>query len=201
MRSLLFSLLLAAPALAQAWTIDDGFIGVSPRELRGALDEARGRAAESRFGAVETEAVAAAPRFPQACVFGFVDRIFGTEDFGAPKPRVVYGSRMDFQQRRWYSIALRAQGLPDRGGAIQNLYDQATNTVYLDDRPDSYKGARSIDDVLAHEYTHFLQLNHPKVPYNTGDGDGDAEVVAVQVQMLFRERVILGGEDPCASPD
>lgn len=200
MKFILLLFLSASFVHAEDDFFQSGFLGISGEELEAMADEVRGLAAEAQF-AVPAGGVGIIPRYDDACIFGAVARIFNLDDWKEyARPAILCASTMTEQDRVLYGEAMARQTLTDNGGPIQNLYDQTLNLIFLDDRPESYLGARSIDDVIAHEFTHFYQLNHPQVPYGNGDSDGSPEVVANQVQSLFRDAFVTGGDDACRPP-
>jgi hypothetical protein len=71
-----------------------------------------------------------------------------------------------------------------------NAYVVATNEIYLTDDASYYlRLRRTLDESLAHEYVHYLQVR-----YLEGDLDeASYEQDAVAVQGRLRERIALGG--------
>jgi len=66
-----------------------------------------------------------------------------------------------------------------------NVYVPARNEIYLIDSSDFYKpDNRFLDDSLAHEFTHYIQVKYQG--FTEQDGD-DLEADAVSVQTWFRE--------------
>lgn len=77
------------------------------------------------------------------------------------------------------------------GGAqldvILNMFVAKTNEIYLNDSARLYgRHGRTLDDSLAHEYTHFIQHVYEGAPL-FGDSTDSLEEEAVRVQTWFRE--------------
>ncbi len=80
-----------------------------------------------------------------------------------------------------------------RPDQILNAYAVPTNEIYLLDEPGYYvRLKRSIDDSLAHEFVHYLQVRYRG---NTLEGEDETlEMEAVSFQTWFREAFILSPE-------
>lgn len=79
-----------------------------------------------------------------------------------------------------------------RPPVLSNLYSVATNTIYLiDDSAYYLKLRRFIDDSLAHEYAHFIQVHYKGDP-------SMSEEVAIDVQNWYREHYMRGVPPPGA---
>lgn len=73
--------------------------------------------------------------------------------------------------------------LPD---SITNVYIFLKNKIYLLDEKNYYQSMqRCIDDSLAHEYVHFVQVKYQNIPLEYFD-DG-MEFQAVDIQTKFRD--------------
>lgn len=94
------------------------------------------------------------------------------------------------------AVAPQAPGV-DR---FSNFYIVAANEIFLlDDAAFYAKFGRSVDDSLAHEYVHYLQVLY--LGYSLADLDADStEYMAVEYQTRFRDRYIKGGETPPCPP-
>lgn len=65
-----------------------------------------------------------------------------------------------------------------------NVYVVARNEIYLTDDPGYYRRLRrTLDESLAHEFTHYLQVRYQGASLD----DESAELQAVAVQFAFRE--------------
>jgi len=89
---------------------------------------------------------------------------------------------------------------------FSNFYSVSANVVFLIDDASYYERSgrtsrRSMEDSLAHEFVHYLQVKY--LGYSAADlGTDDAEGMAINYQTSFRERYVLGGEDPpCPAGD
>lgn len=72
-----------------------------------------------------------------------------------------------------------------RPDAFVNAYVIARNEIYLTDDLDFYqKMERFVDDSLAHEFAHFIQVKYKNYDLNN---DWAAESEAVDIQKWFRE--------------
>ncbi len=69
-----------------------------------------------------------------------------------------------------------------RPRVFANAYVMARNEIYLSDDPGYYKRRnRTLDDSLAHEFVHYIQVN-----YRNGNlADDDCEMEAITVQLAF----------------
>lgn len=80
--------------------------------------------------------------------------------------------------------ARQARSLP-----FSNLYAVASNEIYLIDDPAYYArlgGGRTVEDSLAHEYLHFIQVRY--YGYSVRDlADDSAESQAVEYQSWYRD--------------
>ena len=69
---------------------------------------------------------------------------------------------------------------------VTNVYVAAANRIYLLDDSEYYKKTnRCIDDSLAHELLHYVQVHYKKIPVEQFDDSMEWE--AVEVQTWFRE--------------
>lgn len=69
-----------------------------------------------------------------------------------------------------------------------NAYAVATNEIYLDDASDYYKRLhRTLDDSLAHELVHYVQVRYRRLDL----ADESCETEAVTIQTAYRERLAL----------
>jgi hypothetical protein len=75
-----------------------------------------------------------------------------------------------------------------RPHVIVNAYAEATNEIYLDDAPPYYRRThRTLDDSLAHELVHYLQVRYRRLDLT----DESCEVEAVTIQTAYREHLAL----------
>ena len=77
-----------------------------------------------------------------------------------------------------------------------NAYAVHLNQIFLMDEADYYRRTgRFVDDSLAHELQHFVQVKYRGWPMN---GEDDSlELDAVNVQSWFREEFMKTGKNPC----
>lgn len=87
---------------------------------------------------------------------------------------------------------------------FSNFYAVGANRIFLIDDAAYYAkfdktSRRSMEDSLAHEFVHYLQVVY--LGYTVLDlGTDDAENMAVEYQTNFRDRYIKGGEAPPCPP-
>jgi hypothetical protein len=75
-----------------------------------------------------------------------------------------------------------------RPHVIVNAYAVATNEIYLDDAPAYYRRThRTLDDSLAHELAHYLQVRYRRLDLT----DESCEMEAVTIQTAYREHLAL----------
>ena len=68
---------------------------------------------------------------------------------------------------------------------IANVYVVARNEIYLADDPDYYRRLhRTLDESLAHEFAHYLQVRY----FAANLSDESCETAAIAVQFAFREQ-------------
>lgn len=85
---------------------------------------------------------------------------------------------------------------------FSNFYSASANKIFLIDDAAYYAkfaatSRRSMEDSLAHEFVHYLQVTY--LGYSVADlATDDAETMAISYQASFRERYVIGGEAvPC----
>jgi len=75
-----------------------------------------------------------------------------------------------------------------RPHVIINAYAVASNEIYLDDASEYYKRMhRTLDDSLAHELVHYLQVRYRRLDLT----DESCEMEAVTIQTAYREHLAL----------
>ena len=88
---------------------------------------------------------------------------------------------------------------------FSSFYSLSANHIFLIDDASYYAifntiDRRSIEDSLAHEFVHYLQVAY--LGYTVADlGTDDAEFMAIDYQRRYRERYVTGGETPPCPPD
>lgn len=97
-----------------------------------------------------------------------------------PLPRIHFESRTPLA-RFQDAVAPQWNFRPPK---FANVYVVARNEIYLTDDPGYYRRLnRSLDESLAHEYTHYLQVRYQGANLD----DESAELQAVAVQFAFRD--------------
>jgi hypothetical protein len=83
-----------------------------------------------------------------------------------------------------------------RPDVFVNAYALATNEIYLIEDAGYYRRTkRFIEDSLAHELVHYIQVKYQN--YSVQDLGENAEAIAVDFQTAFREHYMMTGKDPC----
>ncbi|MBI3551711.1 MAG: hypothetical protein HY077_04275 [Elusimicrobia bacterium] len=111
------------------------------------------------------------------------------EDLTPPRVRLESEAALtDFQD----AVATQWGFRPDRFG---NVYAVASNQIFLiDDDAYYFKVRRFLDDSLAHEYAHFVQVHYAGARLDENGDNLESEAVAVQT--WFRETYLEPGMDP-----
>ena len=103
-----------------------------------------------------------------------------TLDPDQPLPRIYFESSTPLEQ---FQTAIAPQWR-FRPPMFANAYVTARNEIYLSDDPGYYRRVhRTLDESLAHEYTHYLQVHY----FAADLADEGCESQAVAVQIAFRE--------------
>lgn len=113
---------------------------------------------------------------------------------GIARPQVIeekHSSLEEFQNATEAHYGFRMQ-------TFANVYVPGKNIIFVTDNPANMRHGRTLDDVLAHEYTHYLQSKYEGL--TDADGSMDwPEDEAVRVQNWFRETFMAEGSSasPC----
>ncbi len=169
----LFFLLCRAPASAQAAPDFNASLNEGGAKVLAAAAERR------------KKPQAALLRYGEACILRAVADHMGVAlRPDVPAPVVYYGSKTPLKQ---FQDAVEPQWNL-RPEVFLNAYVVAKNEVYLFDDAEYYRRMkRSLDDSLAHEYAHYIQVKYKGF---TLDGDDSLEGQAVSEQTWFRETFI-----------
>lgn len=133
--------------------------------------------------AADGGAIAELAYTPQLVLEKVLERKHLAFDPQKPFPEIRFASRMTLAE---FQDAMEPQwGI--RPNAITNAYAVARNTIYLMDDANYYTShRRCIDDSLAHELTHYVQVKYQGWVL---DGmDDSIETNAIDVQTWFREQ-------------
>jgi hypothetical protein len=104
-----------------------------------------------------------------------------------PLPSVHFESRTDL---RSFQDAVEPQW-GQRPPQVMNVFVVARNEVYLIDDASYYERMkRAIDDSLAHEFVHYLQVRYKGYTERDLGEDFGAEAIAIEHQTWFRENYI-----------
>jgi hypothetical protein len=99
-----------------------------------------------------------------------------------------------------FQDAVETQEPGNRPAVFSNFYSVASDRIYLIDEAGYYRRLkRSIDDSLAHEYTHYIQVRFLGYTVEHLRND-DAEAMAVEYQTWYRDEYVKTGRAP-ACPD
>lgn len=109
-----------------------------------------------------------------------------------PLPRIHFESRTPLQ-RFQDAVAPQWKFRPPK---FANVYVVASNEIYLTDDPGYYRRLRrTLDESLAHEFTHYLQVRYQGANLD----DESAELQAVSVQFAFRDENLAPAQLAAAS--
>lgn len=109
-----------------------------------------------------------------------------------PPPQVFLESKIPLAQ---FQDAVEPQWL-FRPEIVLNSFIEQRNEIYLKDEGAIYaKNKRFLDDSLAHELAHYIQVKYQKAV--SGSADDYLERDAVMVQTWFRETYMETGQSPC----
>ncbi|MEK7857709.1 MAG: hypothetical protein AAB320_01085 [Elusimicrobiota bacterium] len=141
----------------------------------------------------------AALKYEPRCVFEAVSR-----RMKAPvrpeltAPAVFYASKIKVSI---FQAALKAEyGTAQGYDVVTNMFLPKQNAIFLADKAKFYQKGRTLDDSLAHEYTHYFQYYYKGEKDNPQSDQDALEVEAVRVQDWFRQLHVAGGADPCLAP-
>lgn len=129
---------------------------------------------------------------PLCTLQAVLDHMGYTLDPSKSVPPVYLGSQIPLKQ---FQDAVESQwGF--RPNAVLNVYVADRNEIYLLDDAEYYRKVnRFVDDSLAHEFAHYVQVMYKNASLN---GNSDyLETEAVQVQTWFRETFMKPGLSPC----
>ena len=108
-----------------------------------------------------------------------------------PLPRIRLASETPHEE---FLAAAKEQLGGEKPEIMLHMYVAKTNEIYLNDASSMFRPGRTIDDVLAHEFVHFLQVRYQ------GETDGTADWIeqeAVFIQLRFRAEFVQKGLSPC----
>lgn len=142
--------------------------------------------------AMAAEEITVKPKYSTACVLGAIApymKVKLSQEIALPE--VLFASEVKLED--YQNDVEKQWGM--RPSAIVNIYLFEKNRIYLNDEEKYYtpKG-RFIDDSLAHELAHYIQVKYKKAqPGN----DEMLEMEAVYVQTWFRDTYMTPGASPC----
>ena len=105
-------------------------------------------------------------------------------------PAVYFGSKVPFAQ---FLAAYRTQSNAEPTQVL-NMYMLNSNEIYISDKASNYASfGRSMDDSLAHEYVHYLQVKYRGYTVRdfVEDFEDSLENQAIRYQVSFREKYIV----------
>ncbi|TBR17071.1 hypothetical protein EPO15_17775 [bacterium] len=135
----------------------------------------------ARAAAPET----AAPAFKPECVLAAVAGRKGVVlDPARPLPMVLFASSIPVSR---YREAAKEQLGGMEVDTVLNMYVVKTDEIYIQDAAANYgRFGRTIDDSVAHEFGHYLQVVYDKADV-ANDANDSLESEAVALQTWFRE--------------
>jgi hypothetical protein len=186
-------LALSAAALFFAAAAGAAFLPHARREAQDRL-----QAGPPPWSALNREAPAPAKLvFPPRCVFEALMRRRGRAiDPARPLPPLLFESATPLAR---FQDAVEAQwgGRPE---VFSNAYSLKTGEIFLIDEASYYQRLRRvIDDSLAHELTHYIQVVYEGADL-MNDPFGGYEQDAIDAQTWFRAEVFPRGPSACAAP-
>lgn len=130
-------------------------------------------------------------KYPLACTLEVIAEHMGIALGSEPLPEIRVASQTtlsEFQDDVEPQWGIRPE-------VVVNVYVVSANRIYLLDDASYYgKYGRTIDDSLAHELVHYLQVRYQKMDRLDGEA---AEYTAVMEQNWFRENYMAKGVSPC----
>jgi hypothetical protein len=109
-----------------------------------------------------------------------------------PVPAVRYGSTTPLSE--FQNAAESEWNI--RPTAVSNGYFAGRNVIFLTDEPVYYENGMTLDEALAHEYTHFIQVRYREVALEDYDHN---ESEAIRVEFWFRE-TFMSDPSPSRNP-
>jgi hypothetical protein len=149
--------------------------------------------ASSAFAAKnETDTRITELRFPLECILKAVASHTNTVlDPEIPLPTLYLESKIPVKQ---FQDAVEPQW-SFRPDVVTNAYITERNEIYMTDLLWVYeKRGRILDDSLAHELTHYIQVKYKNMDLRDNDA---AEMDAIAAQTWFRETYKDTGRNPC----
>lgn len=146
------------------------------------------KAAQKKAAAKKPAKAPAALRYEPLCILRAVAGRMGVKlRPEVPLPPVYFESSTDL---RSFQDAVEPQW-GQRPPQVMNVYVVARNEVYLIDDASYYERMkRAIDDSLAHEFVHYLQVRYKGYTERDLGEDFSAEATAIEHQTWFRENFI-----------
>ncbi len=135
-------------------------------------------------------------RFPLECTLAAIAKKRNVQlSENVPLPTLYYESTTSFET---FKAAVMQQG-HDFPQEFSNayVYVQGKNDIFLIDSPSYYaRHGRFIDDSLAHEIAHYVQVRYQKYDLNVEEF---AELEAVDLQTWYRDTFMVpaSGPSPC----
>ena len=133
------------------------------------------------------------PKYDLQCTFAGVLAIMGkTAKPEIPMPALYLEQRTPLKQ---FQDAVEPQWKM-RPDMFLNVYVADQNAVYVMNEAEYYnKLGRFVDDSIAHELVHYVQVKYKGIRIE--DFDDSLEGEAIEVQTEFRERYMKAGVSPC----
>jgi hypothetical protein len=134
------------------------------------------------------------PRYDLQCIFTGVLKIMDlTARPDAAMPPLYLEDKTPLKQFQ-DAVEPQWQMRPER---FLNVYVSARNEIYVLNEAEYYQRVgRFVDDSIAHELAHYVQVKYQGIPIEQFDDSMEGEAVSVQTE--FRERYMKAGVSPCA---
>ncbi len=109
-------------------------------------------------------------------------------------PKIIYQSETTVEEFQKLGRANFMGGSPP--DTVLTMYAYEPNIIFLRDGPENYRDGKYIEDSLAHELAHFIQV---RIRGESADNDPMdlLEGEAVGVQFWFRENYLQKNIPPC----
>lgn len=133
------------------------------------------------------------PKYDAACTLQAVAKRMNVQvRSDIPLPTIMLASEIPFNE--FQDIIESEWGM--RPEVFTNVFSPKRNIIFLINESDHYMSYRFIEDALAHELVHFVQ-----VAYKGEPNSEELEWEADRIQTWFRETILPSGQSPCAGGD
>jgi hypothetical protein len=134
------------------------------------------------------------PKYDLQCIFTGVLAVMGlAAKPDAAMPPLYLEDKTPLKQFQ-DAVEPQWQMRPDR---FLNVYVSERNEIYVLNEAEYYQRVgRFVDDSIAHELTHYVQVKYKGIRIEDFDDSMEGEAISVQTE--FRERYMKTGASPCS---